>query len=40
MTGKDVVEAEVEASAEGSRFGVVNASEGAGRLPEGGCWMV
>lgn len=40
MAGKDDVEAEVEASAGGSRFGVTNDSEGAGRLLEGGCWMV
>lgn len=40
MAGKDAVEEEVEASAGGSRFGVANDSEGAGRLPEGGCWMV
>lgn len=40
MAGKDDVDAEVEASEGGSRFGVANASEGAGRLPDGGCWMV
>lgn len=40
MAGKDDVEAEVEASAGGSRFGVANASEGVGRLLDGGCWMV
>ena len=40
MAGKDDVEAEVEASAGGSRFGVANDSDGAGRLPDGGCWMV
>lgn len=40
MAGKDDVEAEVEASAGGSRFGVANDSEGAGRLLDGGCWMV
>lgn len=40
MAGKDDVEAEVEASAGGSRFGVANDSGGAGRLLDGGCWMV
>lgn len=40
MAGKDDVEAEVEASAGGSRFGVPNGSDGAGRLLDGGCWMV
>ena len=40
MAGKDDDEADVEASAGGSRFGVPNASEGTGRLPDGGCWMV
>lgn len=40
MAGKDDVEAEVEASAGGSRFGVANDSEGAGRPVDGGCWMV
>lgn len=40
MAGKDDVEAEVEASAGGSRFGVANDSEGFGRLLDGGCWMV
>lgn len=37
MAGKDDVEADVEASAGGSRFGVANDSEGAGRLLDGGC---
>lgn len=40
MAGKDDVEAEVEASAGGSRFGLANDSDGAGRLPDGGCWIV
>lgn len=40
MAGKDDVEAEVEASAGGSRFGATNGSEGAGQLLDGGCWMV
>ena len=40
MAGKDDVEAEVEASADGSRFGVANGSEGVGRPADGGCWMV
>lgn len=40
MAGKDDVEAEVEASAGGSRFGAANDSEGVGRLLDGGCWMV
>lgn len=40
MAGKDDDDAEVEASAGGSRFGVANDSEGAGRLLDGGCWMV
>lgn len=40
MAGKDDVDAEVEASAGGSRLDVPNESEGAGRLLAGGCWMV
>lgn len=40
MAGKDDVDAEVEASAGGSRLDVPNDSEGAGRLLAGGCWMV
>ena len=40
MAGKADEEAEVEASAGGRRFGVAKGSEGAGRLVEGGCWMV
>ena len=39
MVGKEE-EAEVEASDRGSRAGEPKASEGPGRLPEGGCWMV
>lgn len=38
--GNAEVEAEVDASAGGSRFGGANGSEGGGRLLEGGCWMV
>lgn len=40
MGGKDGVAADVEASAGDSRFGLVNGSEGGGRLLDGGCWMV
>lgn len=40
MGGKDEVEAEVEASAGGRRFGAAKASEWGGLLPDGGCWMV
>ncbi|TNN55932.1 hypothetical protein EYF80_033868 [Liparis tanakae] len=40
MAGKEDVEAEVEASAGGSRFGLANGSEGGGQPADGGCWMV
>lgn len=40
MAGKFDVEAEVDASAGGSRFAEANDSEGGGRLLDGGCWMV
>jgi len=40
MAGKEDVEAEVEASAAGSRFGLSNGSEGGGQPADGGCWMV
>lgn len=40
IAGKDDVEAEVEASEGGSRAGELKDSGGAGRLLEGGCWIV